>query len=582
MKNGLLRKSQMRSWIIACGMFGIIICVLMCFTPIKRIEELHISGDFATPGGFTPYTISFLSQWSTWLPQDFHQVSNHKLSIYLASNIEILVFIALAFCIYGIIIFLISRRHDNVNWKTIRMLLWIGTIVAGLLFVVAPGMSSKDLFVYADIGNMVGLHHGNPYFTAPRSISPHDPLTIIDGWSYVTSAYGPLWIFMSAGISILMGKNPLHNFYAYRMLGLICDLINIFLIQRILRMLGRSERTITLGMAIYAWCPLTLFESSLGAHNDVFMSVFLLLGFLLSVRANQRGFTKPILYLPPLLAFTLATLVKFTTIPIVLIFLMVLASKILGVPKPKSVLRSIRWGPALLHVAIGGLVFGLLSLLAYLPFWVGHNIHDIIYSFSVPPSSKQSVNSLMSAVVNWQLVHGTPHPGSLLYYPVHILGSRRVWNTFDLVVMIACLLFGMWYAWKASTLRTLFYLSLGTSAAILAITPWFYSWYVIWLVAMLPLLLAFPLNRNGKTLICFVLTLSCTSFATYISPTVLYSPGAAIMLRYLLIIVPVIVATVLTYIFARSPERIEQVDCIDNQAFPTEIGTEEPAKAATI
>jgi hypothetical protein len=110
---------------------------------------------------------------------------------------------------------------------------------------------------------------------------------------------------------------------------------------------------------------------------------------------------------------------------------------------------------------------------------------------------------------------------------------------------------------------------------ILVVTPWFYSWYVIWLVALLPLLFAFPMGRIGRALTAFVLMFSLTAFAIYFHLYFMYLPNIAILLRYLLIIIPVIVVTSLIYFFAYSPSKSKRNDprttLVEEAVAPQEI-----------
>src|SRR5947208_5375284 len=107
-------------------------------------------------------------------------------------------------------------------------------------------------------------------------------------------------------------------------------------------MMKCSPCTVTLGVLLYAWNPLALLESSFGGHNDVFLVTFILLGILLSVRAEQRSFTSPRSYLLPIVAFTLAALVKFTAAPLVAFFVVMLIRHSLPLSEARHGQRKIR------------------------------------------------------------------------------------------------------------------------------------------------------------------------------------------------------------------------------------------------
>src|SRR4029077_18157998 len=131
----------------------------------------------------------------------------------------------------------------------------------------------------------------------------------------------------------------------------------------------RPPRVVTLGMLLYAWNPLVLLESSLGGHNDVFMLTFVLAGILLAVYAEQRG--RSVLargYLPVIIMLTLAALVKFTALPIVLAYLLFLTCKAL-----RSSSDHVRadWHQAIRVLFWSTLTGLLVAFMFYGPFWLG-------------------------------------------------------------------------------------------------------------------------------------------------------------------------------------------------------------------
>jgi hypothetical protein len=290
-------------------------------------------------------------------------------------------------------------------------------------------------------------------------------------------------------------------------------------------------------MFLYACNPLVLFEGPLGAHNDVFMSTLILWGLLLCFHADQRGFTRLKNYWPALVVLTLAALVKFTSIPLVVFFLLVLVAKTLGTPHTS--VRAMPWMAALKNVAVAGLIFVVLVVLSYLPYWIGYSPMAILKSFGTPPSSSGAQNSIMKVAT---FVQG----GTLIS---RILANRRVWSVVDVLAIGISVLVGAWYVWRKPSMRTIVVGSLATLAVILLVTPWFYSWYVVWLVALVPVALAFPIGRNTKALLAFCLTFSATAFTTYISVAFFRVGGSSypLAIRYLLMVVPPIIVAIGVY-----------------------------------
>lgn len=138
-----------------------------------------------------------------------------------------------------------------------------------------------------------------------------------------------------------------HYLFAYRVLTLIFHLLNIGLVTTILSRTRCSSRTVALGTVLYAWNPLILLESSLTVHNDIYIYALILLGILLSMRVYQCDFLHPRHYLPPLMAFTLATMIKITIAPLIACFLLFLACKAMRTDQNRFQLAC--WRQALPH-----------------------------------------------------------------------------------------------------------------------------------------------------------------------------------------------------------------------------------------
>jgi Protein of unknown function (DUF2029). len=524
-----------RPWKMIVGALAFIVGFLVLTNPVTRASRLDVSPDISMPKSLHPLAMPFLTGWGRWLPMDLHlSFSDPVLSIYRTANVELVVVVAFILAIYLLALYFVARRAAFDQLKFVRIVMLVSVVVVGVILILLPGMASKDIFVYADYANVFGRHGANPYFAFPTVVAPKDALTRIDDWNKVSSAYGPLWSVVTAGLTGLLGDHPLRQFYGYRCMGLVYHLVNIFLVGAILRATGRSERTVTFGMLFYAWSPLVLLETVLGGHNDAFMAIFMLLGVLLAIRAAKRDLLRPANYIPPMCAFSLAMLIKFTSFPLILLFLLLLAAKALGFPAPLRSWRSFHWGAAIKHVVIAGLTFVVIMLLSYGPFFVGHSLGAIAHSFSLPPSSYQSQNSIMKVAVLYLQDH-KGESGLLLYKVMHVLSLHSLWTLIDAFGLFVCLCFCVWRVWLAPTVRTFVLCGLTMMTALLILTPWFYSWYVIWLVCLNAALLAFPLGRWGRMLFVFVLAFSISALATYIDIGFFRNQ---LLYRYLLSTVP--------------------------------------------
>ncbi|MFL5626906.1 MAG: hypothetical protein ACJ788_15090 [Ktedonobacteraceae bacterium] len=435
-------------------------------------------------------------------------------------NLAFIVITGFEFAIYGLGALIIQRQISaRENYRTF-LFIWPGAVMAGALLVVTQALISGDMFVYADYGRTIVAHGANPYFVAP-AVFAHDPITRLDDWRDVTAAYGPLWLGFSSLIALIAGTSATDYLLLFRISAFAAHLVNIVLVTAILRTQGRSSRTVTLGAFLYAWNPLLILESCLSGHNDVFMITLILLGVLFCARAEQHAFARPLHYLPPVIAFTLAGLIKFTALPLAALYLILLARKTLygtsSAAFKSNKLVSWQWKPAFLKVLYTGITSGLVIVLLYGPFFIGHSIPDIINSFLNPPSSHLLQHSIMKAFVEGVGYHGMPAQNSWLYAVLTILTTFKVWSTINMLVVLSGLVVGAMWLWRTPTTRTLVLSSIAILGPLLIVTTWFFPWYVTWLVALAAVSLPISRQRIARALFAFALVFSASARLTYLS-----------------------------------------------------------------
>src|SRR5437764_9072362 len=306
----------------------------------------------------------------------------------ISNDIEFSLLLVLEFGIYAFCAFFVHRLAARDDYRRIIGVIIFGVIVFGFIHVLTPAMLSRDAFVYAGYGRTIVAHHANPYFV-PLSAYPKDPLTPYDDWNFATSAYGPVWLAVCSLWAWLSGSFPLGYIFAFRLFGMAAHLTNIWLVAAILKKMGRSPRTVTLGMLLYAWNPLSLLESCQGSHNDTVTVTPLLLGFAFTLRAEQWGFARPAHYLPPIIVFTLAVLIKFTAAPLIVFFLVLMirrtySSNLLDVQDNQST-GSRPWRRIFPKVLLAAITSGLVAWMFYVPFWIRHRIRCMLSSIYSPP-----------------------------------------------------------------------------------------------------------------------------------------------------------------------------------------------------
>ncbi|GAC1505237.1 MAG: hypothetical protein NVS2B12_18690 [Ktedonobacteraceae bacterium] len=501
--SALLLPAWRRTLLLVAGCtLAYILCILLSVALVFNIAGISKN----------EWWISIKLAWfGKWIPSNLGLAANTFLSRQKSGYLELIILLACLFAIYGLAVFSVYQQTQYGTNKNLQRLIWLGALVGGTIWLFTPGILTSDIYSYVSYGRLVSLYAANPYFVPPAAF-PHDAMYTWVYWKDTVSIYGPIWTAVSALLSFVSGTTQMGVIFTFRVFAFAAHLLNIILVAATLRSMQRSYRTVTVGTLLYAWNPLVLLESSMGAHNDVFMLTFLLLGLLLYTRAELRGTPgQPRGYLPPLLAFTSSTLVKFSAAPAILVFVIALLCSIVRSTRRPDGRLSLR--PALSAGAIASCTSAGLILLLYAPFWLGHSLADVIKSASSLPSAFESFNSLLSALSYMNATQGLP--------PIlHPLLNRGLWNGATLLALILPIAIGSIYLWRAPTARTIALVTLASLAGFLVVTPWFFAWYLTWVVGLAVVCLPVTDSRIGRALIAFVLAFSATAFLTYYSTLV--------------------------------------------------------------
>jgi len=441
-----------------------------------------------------------------WLhfPLDLHFSVMHRISRGETFYLEFELLMLLAFAIYGLSIYLLRCTELQNNQAFVLRLIWLTVIVSGCIYLFTPASLSDDVYGYASYGRLLSVHHANPYFVPPSAYS-RDPTYLLIYWKHAFAPYGPVWVVLSAVVVLISGPDRLEYLVAFRLCAFAAHLLNIWLVIATLRTLGRPTRIVTLGALLYALNPLIMLESALGGHNDMFMLTFILLGLWFSARAERKNAIRLRDSIPVLVAFTLAGLIKLTAFPILAFPVLRLCWNTYQADKQSMWYR---WSFTLLAGLFASMVCIAVALVAYAPFWLGHNIQQIVVSFSSQPAENYTFNSLLAAINVWQTAHGLPAFLTLF-------NSRQTWNVITITVIALSIVLGGYWLWRAPTTRTIALAALATLTALLVVTPWFTSWYVIWLVGLAAVCLPVAYDRLARSLVIMALTFSASAILSY-------------------------------------------------------------------
>ncbi len=289
-----------------------------------------------------------------------------------------------------------ARRQRWRRWLVLGV-----AAILGLTLVLSPSLPSDDIFSYILYGRISAVHHANPLITTPATFTS-DPFLPLVFWRNTRSVYGPVWLLLSGGLSLLaqaLGGSLAVYVALFKLLGLLAHLANALLVWRILgRLAPRRQLS---GTLFYAWNPLCLLEFCASGHNDAVMLTLLLLGVYCLLRGSLAW------EVAALVAFGLSVATKYA--PLILLpslFVAVafwLAARLalwerLGAQDVGAVWRRVGWRVALGVTWRAGVV-ALTLIVTALPYWAGaQTFGALLYS----PPAQQLDNSLLESL-SWPL-----------------------------------------------------------------------------------------------------------------------------------------------------------------------------------
>ncbi len=285
----------------------------------------------------------------------------------------------------------------------------------------------------------------------------------------------------------------------------------------------------------------------------------MLLGIWLAVRVEHKKILlHPKGYIPPLLALTMAALIKFTVAPLIIFLITLLIRKTLfssqDVTHSSPYHATFRWLTSIQTVCIASSICVITILLFYVPFWIGHSIADITHSFAMAPSSYGAENSILRVFVEEIKHYGFPAHTPRIYKPVHLFSLHSTWDNINKGVVVVTLGAGILLLWRVPTMQSVILAALIVLEGVLIATPWFYSWYVLWIIALVVLLRGEASSHRSRAFIAFALVFSASVFVDYSKLYYLQIFGDWLPTRYILTIAPpilVFLGVLITFLLQR-------------------------------
>jgi hypothetical protein len=415
---------------------------------------------------------------------------------------------------------------------TTLVLVGFPLLFLALLLRVYPA-TSVDLYDYLFRGRMLARYGANTFVQVPQDFLA-DSLFDYAAWRRAVTAYGPLWEGMSWLTARLVGERPhatiaiarfvspgLSTVYSGYTPAAALELLRLMLAFKGLAALGfllcgaaiwgalgriAPERR-RLGLYLWLWNPLALWESVGAGHNDAWMALFIVLAvWAFSPRQGDKETRRQGAMRPGapvslsssrlvsrsvwvFLALTAGGLIKFLSLFLGPVFL------------GAALRRLPDWRTRARLVLVAGLVCLAFAALAYAPFWAGwatfRNFGDRATLFTA---------TWLATLRAGLAAHGVA------------LGlAQQIATTIGLWLLIGGMAWVSWRAWCAPERVAAHALWL-LLWFLFVCNTWFQPWYLFW-----PLALAVLQPTRGRMLLavgllCCTAMLSCYVAWSFLRP----------------------------------------------------------------
>lgn len=309
-----------------------------------------------------------------------------------------------------------------------------------LIMLLIPTVLSTDIFDYIRHGRIFAVYGENP-LTVPATFFSQDPFFTMGGWVGTGSVYGPLHVYISGALALISGDSVGANFFIFKAFYIAMNLVNVGLIWKITARVSPGNQL--RAAVLYGFNPFILVLVAANAHNDILMVTLVLAGIYSYMKQRQ---------LVGVLLLTLATLVKFVTLPILLVYAALIIRQESG--------RRRRLVMALAAAAIAG---GM-TVVSYLPLWEGTQTFN--YLTTVGSKTNFTLPGLVRDVA---------------------AGHIRLSFSHSIVQMALGATLALYLLWHLKKVRDLDGL-LTAAAGLALLTPltlyWFQPWYLTMVLAL--------------------------------------------------------------------------------------------------
>jgi hypothetical protein len=359
------------------------------------------------------------------------------------------------------------RRAGTADQAPLRWIVGGGLLFALTAAAVYP-VGALDVFDNLFYGRMAAFYGANPLLAAPDAF-PSDLLYPYAAWTWWPIPYGPIWAAVDALLSRISNGELLPGLIAFKALNLGVYAACTGLIAVILA--RTRPGYVAAGTLLFAWNPLVLLEGLASVHNDLGLMVLVLLAFHL----HQRG--RSLWALAALLA---SVLVKFVSLAATPLFL------VAGWRTSRDRGR---------YVLGAGALLALSAVMLYLPYY----------------TPGQSWEQLALRPFHQADLFTTSLPAVLSFWLEGTVARTEAQSLARNLALTGWVIFSIWQTWRlwrapaaqegAGSVTPLAERAYAVLLYFLLFAClWFQPWYLVWLLALAPLLGRSP---HAAAVICF-------------------------------------------------------------------------------
>lgn len=182
-------------------------------------------------------------------------------------------------------------------------LVFAGGAALALAMVLMYPVNAIDVFIYAVRSRLWTTYGENPSAALPLAYWDRDPFMRLASreWADDTSPYGPLWNLVAAPITWASDDRPFLALLGFKLVAMLAALGCAWAITRTLAS-SRPDDAAT-GALFLLWNPLVLWEGIGNAHNDLVVTLLVLLALLAWTR-GWDGLVVPLLVAGGLIKYT--------------------------------------------------------------------------------------------------------------------------------------------------------------------------------------------------------------------------------------------------------------------------------------